>query len=796
MKKHFLAILVLMALCLFGGNAKADSKTYSFYSPGDNTLSFYYSADGTIPRRHQDGNNGGTYYYIGGKWEHHYNGDTYADNIYKVVFDASLKNSDVKYIQNWLTGLKNLKSVTGWENIKPTNTTNLQGMFKGCTSLTSLGDFYNFNTSNVKTMESMFEGCTSLRYVDLSGLNLKKLESMTNMFKGCTNLRVVDLRGCSTASLTYAEGTFYGCSNLETIFATTSWISPKNSNNGLDMFTGCTKLRAKEEYNPSRTSSYYASVDYYFTIDGRDSYPVEGYARYYKGTLTFYYDKYRSTTTSYALEKIAGDYVLNSGTDEPGWLKKHKNNITTVIFDESFKNIAPKSCSHWFFECNNLTTITNIENLKLYNCATVDYMFSGCTSLVSLDLSKIDLSQNKVLKNFSYMFSNCSNLKNLKLPQRDHLCTTCSMKAMFKECTKLTNIDFMQGFSTKYATDMSYMFAGTGITQVPGDCLILLECEDMSWMFYNCQYLKTVKLGHNVAASPQNTNNMFANCGKLEYVFLGDSNHDFSMAKVTNIGYMFSQCTQLKAIFVGSEWNTSKVTNSSYCFQGCSNLMGMNGTKFSSTNTNKTYARLDKDGQKGYLSTYQSTITFKECTFGKKTYKADEPLTISDPTKKGYVFQGWTGTGLSSYTKKLTLPIYSSGDREYTANWLKDLSYSYYYIQATPSSYTYNGKAITYTVTLDGKELKEGTDYTVGSSPGTIKDAKTYNLTIVGNEANGYIYSKQLSFTISPAKVTIKPDAISKTYGDADPAKITYTYTGFCGSDGFTSAPVFKRATG
>ena len=44
-------------------------------------------------------------------------------------------------------------------------------------------------------------------------------------------------------------------------------------------------------------------------------------------------------------------------------------------------------------------------------------------------------------------------------------------------------------------------------------------------------------------------------------------------------------------------------------------------------------------------------------------------ITLNNPTKEGYNFTGWTGTGLSSATTTVTIPKGSTGDRTYTANW-------------------------------------------------------------------------------------------------------------------------------
>ncbi len=48
-------------------------------------------------------------------------------------------------------------------------------------------------------------------------------------------------------------------------------------------------------------------------------------------------------------------------------------------------------------------------------------------------------------------------------------------------------------------------------------------------------------------------------------------------------------------------------------------------------------------------------------------------ITLNNPTKTGYTFKGWTGTGIEEGTtsKTVTIPTGSTGDRSYTATWIK-----------------------------------------------------------------------------------------------------------------------------
>ena len=52
------------------------------------------------------------------------------------------------------------------------------------------------------------------------------------------------------------------------------------------------------------------------------------------------------------------------------------------------------------------------------------------------------------------------------------------------------------------------------------------------------------------------------------------------------------------------------------------------------------------------------------------TFSVETPtFTITNPTRPGYTFNGWTGTGLSTNTNSITIESGSTGDRTYTATW-------------------------------------------------------------------------------------------------------------------------------
>ena len=95
---------------------------------------------------------------------------------------------------------------------------------------------------------------------------------------------------------------------------------------------------------------------------------------------------------------------------------------------------------------------------------------------------------------------------------------------------------------------------------------------------------------------------------------------------------------------------------------------------------------------------------------------------------------------------------------------------------------TYNGTSqqLKPTVTYKGETLTEDEDYSVlysGDTTNVTDDGVT--VTITGLETEGFTGTKTVYYKISPATLTVTPDSgQSKTYGDPDPAELTYTVSG------------------
>ena len=317
-------------------------------------------------------------------------------------------------LPGWLAQRENIKTVVfdaSFANARPTN---CYAWFYGCNNLTTIEGIEYLNTENVTNMGGMFYNCCALTSLNLTSFNTAKVTNMEEMF--------------------------IGCSALTTIYVSDKFVTDKVTDSR-NMFSGCNKLIGAIEYDGSKSDHTYANYDNgYFSPEGG----FHAYAEFNNatGTLTF----------SRGLSKPVGAYDLNEGDVQPAW-NEQSTNINKVVFDASFAKARPTSCYMWFYSCENLTKIEDIENLNTQNVTDMSYMFYSCERLTSLDVSNFN-TQN--VTDMSYMFSWCAGLNSLNLSNFDTQ-NVEYMNNMFWSSSALKTIYVSDKFVTtkvSYGTDM------------------------------------------------------------------------------------------------------------------------------------------------------------------------------------------------------------------------------------------------------------------------------------------------------------------------------------------------------
>ena len=300
------------------------------------------------------------------------------------------------------------------------------------------------------------------------------------------------------------------------------------------------------------------------TLSGEGVVATEAYAAFNNDStvLTFYYDDQKTAKKGMSVA-------------DRGWLQ-YAGSIIKVQFDSSFADYYPTSTNHWFDECSNLTSVIDIENLKLDRATDISWMFRMCSGLTTLDVRSWNTAN---VTEMGGLFYGCTSLTSLDVSSFNTQKVT-NMESMFGECHALTSVD-VSSFNTENVTNMDFMFGATAISELNLSNFNTDKVTNMRWMFSGVgvtSVLKTVNLS------------------------------GFNTSKVTNMEGMFNSNPNLTTIYVGEDWSTSNVTNGADMFTNCTNLKGGAGTPYDANHTDYTYAHIDGgESNPGYFTSGGST---------------------------------------------------------------------------------------------------------------------------------------------------------------------------------------------
>ena len=314
-----------------------------------------------------------------------------------VVFDASFGDFFPTNTIYWFYLLQSLKSIEGLEHLNTSQVTDMSSMFSGCSSLTSL-DLSDFDTSNMKDMKGMFEGCSSLTALDLSSFDTSKVTDMSELFTSCRQLKCIAWGKFQLQEEVNLIEVFSNCPSLTQITC-----HPNSEFNDLKrLFEHCALLKNAIDYQQLclllQNKAGNIKIPFPTPLPpALEAYVVQSAD---KTTLTFYYDKqhFSHPTPSWSV------YDCNSNV--PIW--QHTSATTLkVIFSASFQNFRPTSTAYWFYDFKSLKSIEGLEYLNTSQVTDMNWMFSDCSSLTSLDLSSFDTSK---VTDMSWMFWGCKSL--------------------------------------------------------------------------------------------------------------------------------------------------------------------------------------------------------------------------------------------------------------------------------------------------------------------------------------------------------------------------------------------------
>lgn len=292
------------------------------------------------------------------------------------------------------------------------------------------------------------------------------------------------------------------------------------------------------------------------------------YARLDKETQTL--------TLYYGSNYKESDYGI-SHFGRPLWeTTAERKKIKTVVFDESFKDARPKNCGGWFWLFEALTTIEHLDYLNTSEVDDMQFMFSSCTSLETLDLSSFNTEK---VTNMVTMFENSKHLRSLKLPKGFIGSSVTNLKAMFRGCESLTELD-LSGSNSENVKAMEEMFYGCkALSKLDLTSFKTGQVTTMENMFCDCSTLETLDVSSFNTENVTTMLGMFNNCSSLRSLNLPG----FNTANVTQMSSMFIKCSSLRSLDLSS-FNTRKVTRMQNMFEGCTNLESIDLSSFDTEN--------------------------------------------------------------------------------------------------------------------------------------------------------------------------------------------------------------------
>ena len=300
-----------------------------------------------------------------------------------------------------------------------------------------------------------------------------------------------------------------------------------------------------------------------------------------------YIATYESSTQTLTFNKFVGETLPSNSAwvkdkQTVADIKRKLGNVTIVhiVFDKSFRTYTPTSLYCFFKKLTKLETITGLEYLNTEKVTDMGYMFSGCSSLTSLDVTHFNTAN---VTDMGYMFLSCSKLSSLDVSHFNTAKVT-KMNSMFSSCSKVISLDVTH-FNTEKVTDMNSMFYNcSSLTSLDVSKFNTANVTKMNSMFSSCSKLISLDVTHFNTEKVTDMNSMFYKCSSLTSLDVSK----FNTANVTDMSQMFSWCSSLTSLDV-SKFNTANVTDMSQMFFWCSSLTSLDVSKFNTANVTIMY---------------------------------------------------------------------------------------------------------------------------------------------------------------------------------------------------------------
>ena len=449
---------------------------------------------------------------------------------------ASFNTSKVEDMSGMFYGCESLTTLS-LLNFDTSNVTDMEAMFVGCDLLKSI-DLTSFNTSKVEDMSEMFYGCESLTSLSLSNFDTSNVTDMGQMFMICGSLKSIDLSSFNTSKVENMSGMFYSCSSLETL--NLSNFSTNNVTSMSSMFADCYSLKTLDvsNFKTSNVADMESMFSHCYSLKTVD---LSSFDTGNVKNMRFMFWFCECETLD--LSSFNTSNVLNM---QSMFSECHSLKILKLT---SFDTSNVEDMSFMFMNCYLLESL-DLSNFNTSKVMDMEAMFAGCTTLQNLDASILNVSR---VENMSFLFYSCYKLNNIKLFKLPLGNKAKKMDWMFGGCSSLTSVN-LSGWNTDTVENMEDMFTDCNKLQTLDLSTFNVEnVKSMRYMFNNCTSLQSIIFSGFNTENLTDMTAMFNNCSSLQSIDLSG----FKTDKVTSMKYMFYGCESLKNLDISNFYMSS-----------------------------------------------------------------------------------------------------------------------------------------------------------------------------------------------------------------------------------------------
>ncbi|MBQ9191466.1 MAG: leucine-rich repeat protein [Bacteroidaceae bacterium] len=687
--------------------------------------------------------------------------------------------------------------------------------------------------------EKLFYESTNLAQINMSN-------TVTTMgdycFYGCTNL--MDISSCLSTGMTeIPEHAFDHCTSLvsvtipsyiTTLHASAFWYLKFEDN--------YTQITLTIEDSPNPLTIYdsgssgnndmpFYDVDIIGAYIGRDIIRTAKEGNTAFATACLFNKKLTSVTFGPQVTTI-GDHMFDGSTSLNLILFEEGSRLTT-IGEGAFKNIEANFA---FAMPNTVVTLgdqafqnSGITELQLSDHLTTigEYAFENCKALGSVTIPA------SVTKIGHYAFTNCNaSLWNgdfsLTIEDSDDpiefVCNNswpqfCDFPNLFVYLGRNITVTGTGGITTPFYPNVKSLEIGPKVTSLPNvknlsnltsvKTHIVTPLAIADDAFHSDTYAGNLYIpggtlsAYNAATGWKNFTNVQTWSFVLNFTVNGHGTMDIdgevagngetkTVRKPNGDGQVNSNWTWTVTPDAGYELTSLTVEDKTEATDPAVQEIFVGNAGWENPHTEGTAINHDLD----YVATFAPityAITYDlaggtVATANPATYNVESAaITLVNPTREGYTFAGWTGTGLDAASTTVTIPAGSTGDRTYTATWTP-ITYTISYDLAggsvaggLPASYTIESAAITlvnptrtgYTFKgwkLDGAGEAQMTVTIAAGSTGN----KAYTATWQINQ-----YTITFDSNGGSEVPSITQDYASSVSAPAAPTKTGYTFAGW-----------------